>query len=405
MAVLNNNAVAEILNTAVAMSTGADEIATLNLEGIIDTGNDESIIGSVESFSKALLNVVISTYFRESLYTSSIKNKFLVDNEEFGAFVQLVSMDFVEAENSHAWQDFTPSSSGVRKQVGVYDVYVPVVQAQIFGHTVSFEIPISISEEQYKTAWHNASEMTTFINYIYMVVQSSINLEIENLEMSNINNFIAEKIAYSESDTANGVHVVNLVELYHDEVDSTVTTANAFLNNANAMRWATGKIDLYSKYFTRVSTLFNTAGRKRFTPKDRQVLLMLSSFETALKTVSYAVTYNPDYVKLDNYDSVAFWQGVTTTDDETVNNLDFDTVSTINVKIGSDGTTVNKSGIVALLCDKYSIFETIKSKRVASKNFDIEGILTTVSQLRIMLANDLTQNAIVFTVNDISITT
>lgn len=388
---LNNNNVATILNTAVAMSTGASEISTIDLSQIIDNGNDTSIIGTKESFCKALLNTVIKNWFTDSSYRSQYNDRFYVDSEEFGAIVQTISMEYPDAEVSHAWNDFTPDITG-RKTVGVYDVYVPVINTMLFGKTISWEINISITNEQLMTAFKSASDMSSFVNYIYMMVDNAIVKHIEEMDELNRNHFIAEKIAYSNSDDAIGTHVINLVQLYHDETNSNITTAEAFLKSNECMRWSANTISEYSDYMRKMSVNFNTAQRVRFTPKDRQMLLILSKFDKSMKTWGLSMTYNPEYTTLKGYDTVSSWQSTT--------NYDFDTVSTINVKTANNDT-INKSGIVALLCDKYAIMHTIKSRRTAVKYFDPEALTTTFNQQRDQYSNDLTQNAIVFIIEDI----
>lgn len=388
---LNNNNVATILNTAVAMSTGSTEIGTLDLSQIIDNGNDTSIIGSKEAFCKALLNTVIKNWFTDKSYRSQYNDRFYVNSEEFGAIVQTISMEYPDAEVSHAWNDFTPDVTG-RKTVGVYDVYVPVINTMLFGKTISWEINISITNEQLSTAFKSSSDMASFVNYVYMMVDNAIVKHIEEMDELNRNHFIAEKIAYSNSDDATGTHVINLVKLYNDETNSNITTVEAFLKSNEAMRWCANTISEYSDYMRKMTVNFNTAQRTRFTPKDRQVLLVLSKFDKAMKTWGLSMTYNPEYTSLTGYDTVASWQGT--------KSYDFDSVSTINVKTANNDT-INESGIVALLCDKYAIMHTIKSRRTAVKYFDPEALTTTFNQQRDQYSNDLTQNAIVFTIQDI----
>lgn len=388
---LNNNTVAAILNTAVAQSVGSTDIATLDLSQIIDNGNDETIIGTHENFCKALLNTVIKNWFTDSSYRTQYNDRFYVDSEYFGAIVQAISMEYPDAEISHAWNDFSPDVSG-RKKVGVYDVYVPVINTMVFGKTISWEINISITNEQLSTAFKNTSELSSFVNYVYMMVDNAIVKHIEEMDELNRNHFIAEKIAYANSDDAKGTHVINLVELYKNETGSTLTTAEAFLKSNEAMRWSANTISEYSEYMKKMSVNFNTAQRTRFTPKERQILLVLSKFDKAMKTWGLSMTYNPEYTTLKGYDTVSAWQSA--------NDYDFDTVSTINVKTANNDT-INESGIVALLCDKYAIMHTIKSRRTASKYFDPEALTTTFNQQRDQYSNDLTQNAIVFVVKDI----
>ena len=91
------------------------------------------------------------------------------------------------------------------------------------------------------------------------------------------------------------------------------------------------------------------------------------------------------------YESVPFWQGFGTAGA-------FSDISSIDVELGSDGTAVTKEGIVAFLCDKWAILHTIRKQRIASRNFDPEGLDMFFYQFRDQYMNNLTMNAIVFVV-------
>lgn len=389
---LNNNQVATLVNAAVAQATGAEKIAQLDLSAIVDAGNDATVIGTKETFTKSLLNVVIKNWFTDTSYRGQYNDPFFIDSEEFGAIVQSLHMEYPSAEVSHAWNDFAPSE-GVRKKVGTYDVYVPVINAQLYGKTISWEIPITITDEQWDTAFRDASELSAFVNYVYLMVDNSIVMHLESMNEANRNNFIAEKIAYSNSKNAVGVHVVNLVELYNNETGSSFSTAKAFMKDESAMRFAASKIDEFSDYLKKMSRNFNTAEYDRFTPKDRQVCLVLTDFDKRVRTVAMANTFNPEYISLPNYDTVAAWQST--------GSYGFDEVSAIHVKTAT-GETVKEDGIVAFLADKYACLHTIKNRRVAVKVFEPEALTTTFNQFRDQYSNDLTQNAVVFVVKDIT---
>ena len=88
---LNNNQVAGVLNEAFAQATGSKEIGQLTLQEIIDTGNDASIIGSKEQFTKALVNVLTRNWFTDTSYRSSYVDPFFQDSEQFGAIMQMIS--------------------------------------------------------------------------------------------------------------------------------------------------------------------------------------------------------------------------------------------------------------------------------------------------------------------------
>lgn len=387
---LNNNQVATVINSAVAMSTGAETIANMTLKEIIDTGNDATVISTKENFTKALCNVIIKNWFTDSAYRSEYSDPWLVDSEQFGGIVQNISIDYPSAQPSHAWNDF---ENGVSK-VGQYDVYIPVINTQLYGKSVSWEIPVTVTGEQWDTAFKSESDLATFTNYIFMCVDNAIIMHLESLDFANRNNFMAEKISYAKTPETKGIHVINLVQLYHDNVDSAVTTTNKFLNDENCLRFACTKIAEISDYFTKMSTLFNTAGKNRFTPKSRQVLQLLSYFDKQIVNIARANTFHEELIKIPNFETVPYWQG-------SGEKYEFADTSKIIITDANTSEPVTQSGIVAFLADKWAIMHTIKSRRTAVKVYEPENLTTYFNQFRDMYMNDLTMNAVVFTVENV----
>lgn len=386
---LNNNQIQTTLNEAIAQSTGREELGTLTLQNIIDTGNDPTIIGSKEQLTKALLNVLIKNWFTDSAYRSTYDDPFFQDSATYGAITQHISVEMPKAQESHAWKDIV---SGETK-LGQYTVYLPVVHTQIYGKTVSWEIPIAISGEQWDTAFKSAEELGAFVAFVHLAVDNGIVCHLKDMDRMNRNNFIAEKIAYAETEGATGVHVVNLVEEYAKHTGENAMTVAQFKNNKEALNWASMQFKIYADYMREMSVLFNTAQRERFTPTDRLVLQVLSSFENDVLAVATSDTYHKDIVSLPLHQTVPFWQSLGTKGS-------FDEVSAINVEGASDGTAVEKSGIVALMVDRWAIMHTIFTRRVAVQRFEPEDITQYYNQFRDSYVNNLTMNGIVFVLSD-----
>lgn len=394
MAVLNNNQVASILNEAIAQSTGASEVASLNLSQIVDNGNDVSVIGSVESFTKSLLNVITKNWFTDSSYRSQYENPFFEDSERFGAIIQAISIEVPEVKESHAWKDFTPVTSGgttTYATAGVYNLYLPTVSKKLYGKSVSWELPIAITNEQWDTAFRSESELRSFVDYVFLVVDNALICHIENMDNANRNALIASKV--TAQGTVNGVHVINLVEAYQNSLSSPqAMTAKSFLNDTNGLRFATEEIRKYMSYMRKMSVLFNVDGKRRFIPREREVVQILEAFKLRLERVSLSDAFHDEFVSLPLHQSVPYWQGFG-------DNATFEEVSKISVQL-DDTNTVEQSGIVALIADKWSCMHTIKSHRVASTYFDPEAVTQYYYQYRDQYMIDNTQNALVFVVED-----
>lgn len=390
---LNNNQIQAIVNEAYQQSTGKSDLDTIDLSKFVDVGIDDTIIGSREQFTKALLNTVTKNWFTDSSYRSTYKDPFFKDEAQYGAITQMISVEVPDVQESHAWKEFT---SGV-STVGEYTVFLPVVTNQFYGKTNSYELPITITYEQWDTAFNNAQQISEFINYILMVVDNKLTQHMEDLNNLNRDNFIAELYNYENSEDATGVHVINLVELYNSNRPESeqVTTASEFMSKRDCLLFASSQIRLYSKYLQKQSVLFNVGGKTRFTPKDRLVVQVLSFFETALEANALSDIYHNDMVTLPQYESIPYWQGFSDS------NPTFDDVSAISVKTGTDGTTTTVNGVVAFMCDEWAIMHTIKKHRIATKNFDPEALQMYFYQFRDSYMNNLTMNGLVFTVQDV----
>lgn len=389
MATLNNNQVMTVLNSAYTQMTGNTELTALNLQNFVDAGNAaDTIKGSTEAFTKALINVIIKNWFADTSYRSSYNDPFFEDQERFGGIMQFISVTVPEVKQSRAWTEYT---SGVTT-VGQYTVYLPVVESQLYGHTVSWSLPITITDNQWNTAFHNEQELASFVSYIWLCVDNALLQHIEDCSAMNRNNFMAEKLKYAATAEAKGVHAVNLVEGYAKKTGTSSMTVNQFRTNKDALIYASQQLMLYKDYMQKQTTIFNTAGKVRFTPEDRLVVEVLSDFENDIEANAQSSTYHDEMVALPLHRSIPAWQNM--------HGTDFATLSAINVNVASDGTAEERSGIVGLIVDKWAIVHTFVDQYLASQRFDIDRVTCYEYQYTDRYINNLTMNGVVFYLAD-----
>ena len=398
---LNNNAAYSLVNEAYKQAVGSKAIATESLVDFVETGAAyETLIADnawKDQFTKALLQQCVKNFYLDTSYREEYRDPFYKDSRTFGAISQMISAEAPEAVESHAWQNFVSGTS----QVGVYTLYLPTVSSKFMGKSSSWELDIAITDEQWNPAFKSESELEQFVAFIMMTVDNAIVTHLEDCNNMNRNNFIGEKIAYAASQGATGVHVLDLVALYRSETgDQTITTKEGFMADDKCMRFAAETIEKYSGYMNKMSTLFNVDGKKKFTPKSREVVQILQHFYSRMKSVSYADAYNLDFVKLDGFDTVPYWQGYGAADAST-GAVDFDEISAIKITT-ANSDSVSQTGVVAFLADEWAIMHTILSERVAVTRHDPEALTQYYYQFRDQRINNLGQNAIVFVLNDVS---
>lgn len=398
---INNNQAAEVIKAAFKQSTGSTAIDTLDLEGIIDAGKSGEFTPEKEPFTKALISVLTKNWFTDSSYRSQYKDPFYEDAERFGAIVQAISIEVPEVTESHAWKDFSPvvdPSTGdvTYATAGIYNLYLPIVDTKYYTKSISWELPIAITNEQWDVAFDNTSEALSFVSYVLMCVDNAIVIHLENMNNASRNDFIAEKVHYATTQGATGVHVINLVEEYQkSQAEPANMTAEAYLNSTdgllNGVEVLMNHIDLLRK----PTRIYNTEQKLRFTPDERLVVQVLSQYENRLNVVGRSNIYHDELVALPGHEKIPYWQAPGLANA-------FADVANINVKTAS-GDSVDVDGVVAFVSDKWSILHTIRNKRVAATYFDPEDLTQYYNQFRDQYMNNLTMNAIVFVVQDYTV--
>ena len=335
----------------------------------------------------------MKNWFTDTSYRSSYVDPFFEDEARFGAITQLISVTVPEVKASSNWTSITSGTT----TLGQYTIYLPVVDTKYYGKSASFELPIAITGNQWNTAFKSEDELRNFVSYILMCVDNALVVHLEDMSNMNRNNFIAEKYKAATAMTPTpGVHVVDLLGGFvaaHGDTTKDFAVAD-FLSSQEALIYAAEQIALYSDYIGKMSTMFNTANKARFTPDDRKVLQVLSAFEKRMQFHALSDVYHDELASLPGHQSVAYWQGFG-------NGGSWSEVSKIIVKPSSytegDATTV--SNVVAFLADKWAVMHTIIEHRVAAKVFEPEDITQYYYQFTDRYLNDLTQNAIVFVLN------
>lgn len=395
----NNNNAYNIVRSAYEQVVGSSAVETLNLTDIVDVGTTSNLFtNSREQFTKALIEQCARTYFTDESYRNEYKDPFFVDSRRFASVTQLVSATAPQVQESHAWRTFVSGTS----TAGQYTLFLPVVESKLYAKSISYELPIAITDEQWNDAVRSAEELESLIDYILLVIDNAMIQHRADMNAANRNNFIAEKIQYSNSNGALGIHKINLLAEYNTQRGGNLSNVSDFLSSAEALRFGEKLIETYAEYLRHQSTLFNTEQAVKFVPASRLVLQLNTAFLKAYEEVALSTTFNErfvDFVNADNYESVPCWQGFGVNDDD-VKACDFSEVSKISVTTASGDVT--QSGIVGFLADKWAIMHTIRSERVAVTRFDPEAVTQYYYQARDSYMNNLGLPAVVFTIEPVN---
>ena len=389
--VRNNNAIYSLMATALANMQGGATIVTESLADFVDGGTAYSAIQEIgqDQFYKALIAAGVKNFFTDSAFIDSYEDPFYLDSREFSGILAHIHAEAPAVQASHAWNTFVSGTT----QLGQYTIFTCLVSEKLYGLSSSYELPIALNDEQMKDCFRSEEDLAEFTAYLMVTVQNALKQHRKDQSAMNRANWIGEKIAYAGSVGAKGIHVINLLELYRTETGDTSITTAAQFNSTNAcLRFAAAIMDEYMGYLQEQTKMFNVGENTRFTPKDRLVVQVNAKWQKKVESVSYSDAYNIDYVRLPYFQPVSCWQGMGA-------GAAWADVTKVYVTTAS-GQSVNESGIVAIMVDKWAIAHTIRSQRVAVTRFDPEAVTQYYYQFRDQYINDLSLNGLVFTVQD-----
>ena len=372
----------ELVNSSLKEVNGTSEVLKEDLSNVVDIGKDLANNDDIDNFVKKLVDRVGKTVFNDRLYQGSAPSV-LMDAWEFGSIVEKVDADLPDVQENDSWN----LQDGKSYDQDIF--YQPKVSAKFFNSKTTFDIPMSFTKMQVKSAFNSATELNSFLSMLMTKVQNALTVHLDGLIMKTINNFTAQVVHANK-----GLQAVNLLSLYNATTGETLTSAKA-LTTPSFIKFANLTINSYRDRIAKMSTLFNAGGVNKFTPLANQHLVVLSDFASASKVYLEADTYNQDNVKISNYDSVPYWQGTGT-------KYGFNDISKIDVAIkdGATTTEVVQTGILGVLFDTNALGVSCQNPRTTTAVNARAEFYTNFNKYDAMYYNDLNENFIVFMVAD-----
>lgn len=377
----NINQVYNIVNSIASQSLGMTGLTATNAS-FVDVG--KTVLSSDDNKSawyKTLIDRIGRTVVAIREYqgsNASLKR----EPFEYGAVLQKLSFELLEAKENTTWNDqTTPHSDPFAKQQQTI--------RQTFYDTWSvWEYDNTIPDVQLESAFQNETQMLAFIDGIMQAAYNSLELAYEN--MSNI-----ARASYMASVLNNkGGNAINLLTEYNTATNASLTVANCMFDT-DFLKYATMRIKLMSDRMTKMSKLFNTESWARHTPKNLQIVNVLSDFASAVTTYLESDTYHNEMVKLPLYEEVPYWQG-------SGEDYAFANTSAINLTIpdavtddNADGT-VSFTGVVATIYDRDAVGVTVDKRRTRSIYNPKDEYTNYFIKAEIGYYRDMSENGIVF---------
>ena len=380
--------IAELVNGITSQVLGKSaELTAENMSGIVDVGTQLTDSHNIDNYVKSLADRIGKVIFVDRPYSGSAPAVFY-DSWDYGSILEKISAEMPTATTNETWE----LTDGHDYSQDVF--HKPVVSAKFFNKKVTFECEQSYTERQVKSAFISPSDYNAFLTMLYNSVEKAMTIKIDGLITRTINNMIAETVKaefptvsdgdYSKSDS---VKAVNLLKQYNTTFSKTLTKANC-LFDPDFLRYSAYVIKTYTDRIRKISTLFNVGGKDRFTPTDKQMLILHADFAAREDIYLSSDVYHNEIVKIPNYSTVPYWQS-------SGKGFEQDITSGISV-VCNDNTAINMSGIVGVLFDHDALGVTCSDRRVNTYYNAKAEFFNNFYKFDSSYFNDLNENFVVF---------
>lgn len=302
--------VATLMNGVTTEILGEGAVVNEDLSNVVDIGKAIFSNTSYDHFVKSLVDHIGRVIFVDRKYNGNTLSLYR-DAWEYGAVMEKVyGLKLPDATENETWE----LEDGESYDPNIFTK--PEVAAKFYNKRITFQIPLSIADKQVKSAFSSPNQLNAFVSMLWNDVDKSLEVKQESLASRTVNSFIASTIAAefpsvadNDYSASTGVKAINLLLEYNTLFSGATTTKDACLYNPEFIRYATLRISKTLSRMTRITSLFNIGGIPRFTPKDKQHLILLSDFKAASDVYLQSDTFNDQYTKLPLATEVPYWQG------------------------------------------------------------------------------------------------
>lgn len=385
--------ISTMLNSIFAEAMG-DTIIEEDLGNIVSTGqiitSSTQFGDNFDNYAKKIVDKVGRTVFVDRAYRAKDLGIW-TDAFEYGSVLEKIRCDVGDFEDNCEWDLTNPGTSDLdyNEQLQshieeLFKFYPAKVQAKYFNSKITFKTVISITRKQLKSAFDSASAMARFIGMIEQRIMSKMEIGKDQLQRRALANLMAHNIHLGVTSPK----CVDLKASFEAIGGAVFTSLDAALKDPDFLRFVAKKITMDRALMSEPSTAFSDSTFYNHTPEKDSRLIVLSDLDAGLKFNLYGDTYHEEFVKLDNYKTLPFWQS-------TAAGMTLGSRSRLYV-IDSEGDKINQAGILGFLFDRTAVMACNEDPDVRSQ-YNADGNFTNYFYCYdCSYFNDFDENSIVY---------
>lgn len=274
----------------------------------------------------------------------------------------------------------------------------PIPLEMNFGGSSVWDYHTTIYEEQLKEAFRSEESFGRFVSGYLTEAANDVEQEKEAFNRVALLNYLGGLYDLSM--------YVDLVAAFNAEGNTTYTRAQVLAQPVlkDFMEFYVRTIKKYSDFLEQRTAIYHAFIQKtvngvtydllRHTPKDKQRMLMLKDFWRKAETQVLSEIFNDDYLKLENFEGVDFWQAI---DEPSKINITPAIIDLNDLTTQTAGSQVQLDYVVGALFDEDALMTNFQLESVYTTPVEArKGYRNVFTHIKRNLINDFSENGILF---------
>lgn len=313
-----------VMNSLARQATAQEDISVVDHTSFIDAGTKTLATGT-----ENVLGSIYRTIAQVVMQSRKYKGKFGLINASENQFnSRKAKVSFYAADNEASGAFNTDLNTNIADGQGdsdgagsMWEIKLPKVVERFFLSEAVWDKHYTTPLAQLQSAFNDEATFVAFMNGVMTEIENDIETTLESRNRA----LVADRIAgvylqaTSLTPTLGSECVVDLIKYFNDECGTTYTREEILQEHLTEfMEIFVAKIKIDSDRLEERSALYHNPltitesgvdyNVLRFTPKSKQKLMLFSEFIAKAKTRVMPEIFNPEYLSMDNYEGVSYWQ-------------------------------------------------------------------------------------------------
>lgn len=313
-----------VMNALARQATAQADIAVVDHTSFIDAGTKTLATGT-ENVLGSIYRTIASVVMQSRKYNGKF-GLINASEDQFNTRKAKISVYAADNEASGAFNTdlYTNIADGQGDGDGagsMWEQKLPKVLERFFLSEAAWDKHYTTPLAQLQSAFNDEATFVAFMNAVMTEIENDVESTLESRNRA----LVADRIAgvYAQvnavTPTLGAECAVDLIKYFNDECGTTYTRDEILQEHLTEfMELFVAKIKIDSDRLEERSALYHNPytitesgvdyNILRHTPKAYQKLMLFSEFITKAKTRVMPEIFNPDYLSLENYEGVTYWQ-------------------------------------------------------------------------------------------------